>query len=57
MRIIAHAATTQGEGRFPQFERAEGGHAQVNRFRLNVQAVFGDSCGIARRDSFVDEVR
>jgi hypothetical protein len=49
VRIVAHAATTQGESRLTQLERVDAGHAQVDRFRLNVQAVPGNSGGVSAK--------
>ena len=46
MRIVADASATQSEGRLAQLERVDSRHAQVDRFRLNVQAVLGDSGGV-----------
>src|SRR6266481_5781307 len=49
VRIVAHAAPTQGESRFAQLERVDAGHTQVDRFRLNVKAVFGGSGGVSAK--------
>src|ERR1700735_743320 len=45
MRIVTYAATAQCQRRSSKFQRINAGHAQVDRFRLNVQAVFGDAGG------------
>src|SRR5580698_3391766 len=52
MRVVAHATATQCQRRPPQSERVNSGHAQVNRFRLNVQAVLRDS-GSMRAQQFI----
>lgn len=43
MRIISHAAATQSERRPAQPKRVNPGHPQIDRFRLNVQAVLCDA--------------
>ena len=40
MRIITNAAARQSQRRLTQLKRINAGHSQINRLRLNMQAVF-----------------
>jgi len=47
VRVVAYAAAMQSESGLAQLERVDTWHAQVDGFRLNVQAVLGDSGGVS----------
>lgn len=46
MGIVADASAGEGKGRAPESEGIDAGHAEVNGFRLDVKAVFGDAGGV-----------
>src|SRR5271154_2385996 len=49
VRIVAHAAAMQGESRSTKCKRVHAGHAQVDRLRVNVQAVLRTSGGMSAK--------
>jgi hypothetical protein len=45
--IVTYTAAVKSQSRFAQLERIDTWHAQVNSFRLNVQAVPGNAGGVS----------